>query len=270
MHRVLIRIAGAARNFLFPNRCLACGSLYRAQIDSQKIADSPIDFSCLTAAFICGDCRGEFAPVQSPICPMCGLVYKSREGEDHLCQNCAMKPKHFQQARACGQYTGALMKAIHRLKYNGDTQLTEPLGRLLFQTFCDHFRPEVVDLILPVPLHRVKFKQRGFNQSFLLIRDWENLARTAGGSKSGSFRIVRDALVRIRPTEPQTGLGRTDRLSNIRNAFMVAKPDAISGKHILLVDDVYTTGATVNECAGVLRKHHAKQVDVLTLARAMA
>ncbi len=195
-------------------------------------------------------------------------MFKSREGEDHLCQNCVAAPRHFFRARAAGLYAGPLMQAVHRFKYHGDTHLAAPLGRLLFQTFREHFAMDPVDLILPVPLHRRKFKQRGFNQSFLLVRNWEKSAWAMDGERR-SFSIARNELVRVRATSPQTGLGRNHRLANIRNAFQIAEPDKIKGKRILLVDDVYTTGATVDECARVLLKHQARQVDVLTLARAM-
>ncbi|MFZ5570535.1 MAG: ComF family protein [Thermodesulfobacteriota bacterium] len=268
MRKTLIRIAGAAREFFFPNRCLACGELYRGEPAPRPGNPLPTDFGPLTADYLCTACRAGYNPVQSPLCSMCGLSFKSREGEDHLCQDCAMTPKHFRRARACGHYSGPLMNAIHRLKYGGNIQLAGPLGRLLYATFTDHFRSGDIDWVLPVPLHDSKFRKRGFNQSFLLIREWPRFTGEAAPA-ARPFRIARDILVRIKPTSPQTGLGRADRSANIRNAFRVTAPERISGRRILLVDDVYTTGATVNECAGVLVKHHAEQVDVLTLARAM-
>ena len=125
-----------------------------------------------------------------------------------------------------------------------------------------------MDLIVPVPLHVKKLKKRGFNPSFLLVKDWIRIAEFLH-VKVPDIPINIDVLERKRWTEPQTGLGRKERLANVKNAFHIKNGSKINGKSILIVDDVYTTGATVNECAKVLLKGGAGQVDVLTLARAI-
>jgi ComF family protein len=125
-----------------------------------------------------------------------------------------------------------------------------------------------IDLIIPVPLHLKKLRIRGFNPSFLLVKDWICIAKFLN-VKLPDIPVNSNVLVRGRWTKPQTGLGRKERLENIKNAFNINDGSKITGKRILLVDDVYTTGATVNECAKVLLKGGAKNVDVLTLARAI-
>lgn len=123
-------------------------------------------------------------------------------------------------------------------------------------------------MVIPVPLHERKLRIRGFNPSFLLVRNWARIFEMLNGHLP-VIPVEKDILARKKWTAPQTGLGRKERLQNIKNAFAVKDTSKINGKKILLVDDVYTTGATANECAKVLLKGGSKQVDVLTLARAM-
>jgi ComF family protein len=125
-----------------------------------------------------------------------------------------------------------------------------------------------IDIILPVPLHVKRFRMRGFNQAYLLVRNWNSLA---GQYPYGltDLQIERNLLVRAVATVPQSTLGRAKRAVNIKNAFDLNEPDKVKDKSVLLIDDVYTTGATVNECARLLLNCGARHVDVLTLARAV-
>jgi ComF family protein len=191
-------------------------------------------------------------------------MYASRVGEDHLCGRCIRSAPAFDAARAAGVYQGALMQTIHLLKYGGKIQLARPLGRLLFDTFRQCTETAGADLVVPVPLHRRRFRERGFNQAYLLVREWPRWHR--------SLCVARKALVRRGHTVPQTGLGRRQRRVNLKNAFS-AGPDAaagqIVGRHVLLVDDVFTTGATAEACARILREAGAEAVTALTLARTL-
>jgi ComF family protein len=166
----------------------------------------------------------------------------------------------FTRARAAGIYDQTLRNAIHALKFKGRVRLAVPLGALLFDTFQHYWATGDIDVVAPVPLHRLRFRRRGFNQAYLLVRHWVLPGETA---------VIRDLLVRHRSTAPQTGLDRHQRRMNIKNAFSAGHPGQSAGKRVLLVDDVLTTGATVDACAGVLIKDGAKRVDVLTLARAL-
>ena len=195
-------------------------------------------------------------------------MFKSREGDDHPCGECLEKPKRFRKARAFGVYDQALMEGLHRFKYKGKVQLARPLGTLLLAALLIGWDDDPPDLVVPVPLHASRFRERGFNQAFLLIRDWHRMAAELPVALP-NMGIDREVLVRNRWTEPQTGLGRSVRLKNIKNAFDVKDGTRVFQKKILLVDDVYTTGATVDECARVLLKAGAEWVDVLTLARTM-
>jgi ComF family protein len=152
------------------------------------------------------------------------------------------------------------MEAIHMFKYGKKTSLCRPLGLLARETFFRFWDVSAIDLLVPVSLHVKRLRERGFNQAHLLIRRW---------AKEEEIPFDGRALSRDRWTEPQTSLSRTERQKNIRGAFSVRHSEQIKGRKILLVDDVYTTGATVNECARVLMKAGAQRVDVLTLARAV-
>jgi ComF family protein len=195
-------------------------------------------------------------------------MFKSRQGEDHVCGECLESPKRFEIARSVGIYENTLMDAIHCFKYKGKIQLARPFGILLFASFINYWNANSIDLIVPVPLHRKKLKTRGFNPSFLLVRGWELFVDELS-IEMPKIPVVRDVLTKIKWTEPQTGLMRKKRLANVKNAFGIQGSSKIAGKRILLVDDVYTTGATANECSKALLRGGAGRVDVLTLARAM-
>jgi ComF family protein len=244
-------------NALFPGKCLGCGRLFGQETVKQ---DDVTDFGAVLAPYFCPPCRRQWTPVTSPLCRRCGIPFGSREGEDHHCGRCLEQPGAFTMARAVGIYDQSLRSAIQALKFNAMMQLAAPLGRLLYVTFRQYWAADDVDLIAPVPLHRRRFRRRGFNQAYLLIAGW----RPADGTT-----IVRDLLVRDRATTPQTGLDRRQRRANIKKAFSVRRPGQSTGRRVLLVDDVLTTGATADECARALLRDGARRVDVLTLARAL-
>ena len=266
---------------VFPYKCPACGSFFKPDNyaamnsinntvtrDSILSAPSQLSFKLLMDRFLCPSCSQDFLAVESPVCSKCGIMFKSREADDHICGECFDSPKNYGKARSSGIYERALMEVIHALKYRGRIEFARPLGLLLFSTFISHWGPQGIDLILPVPLHITRFRKRGFNQAFLLIRQWPGIAKNLGFMLSGKH-INRDALGRSRNTGQQTGLDRTSRKKNMKKAFSLNRPELINGKRILLVDDVYTTGATVDECARILLLGGAKNVDVLTLAHTM-
>lgn len=271
---VLFRIVGIFKDAFFPARCLVCGSFsYHTYSSNSGLPvqglqiETITDFERLLAPFLCDVCSEGFKAVESPICSQCGIMFRSREGDDHICGNCLTWPKRFGMARSSGIYDRALMAAIHCMKYYGKIQLARPLGALLLATFTRYWSKREIDLVIPVPLHIARMRMRGFNQAFLLIRNWRSTAE-ALNVKLPEIKVDRHTLIRTKRAKPQTGLSRKKRLTNIRNAFSIHTSKTISGKKILLVDDVYTTGATVNECAKVLLNGGAESVDVLTLAQA--
>jgi ComF family protein len=244
-------------------RCRNCGHFFHPIEKSRHAPDEvsgPGDlgvlFTVLMAQHLCPVCARQFMAAEPPICTCCGLIFKSRQGEDHLCGDCLESEKPYGMARAAGVHDQSLMSIIHAYKYDGKVALARPLSKLLTAVYERHWRPDSIDLVLPVPLHPARLRQRGFNQAYLLVRSWGDV-------------VARDILQRTRRTSPQTGLGRKDRLKNVKGAFAVKDPALVKNRHVLLVDDVYTTGATVMECARILKKCDVAQVDILTAGRAV-
>ena len=233
----------ALLDFFFPPRCSFCGEKGEAQ----------------NPAGVCSTCISQLPEVTHPRCPRCGLGFASDFGSDHLCSDCLTGNGHFAKARAFAHYEGILPGIISRFKYRGDSRLAKPLGDLLAGYEDPDFSFHDDLLVIPVPLHPRRLRQRGFNQSLLLARRI---------SRRHSLPLDFTALRRIRATAPQTELSAAERQKNIRGAFAVCQERAVAEKAILLIDDVFTTGSTVEECAKVLLKAGAKRVDVLTLARA--
>ena len=180
-------------------------------------------------------------------------------GGDHLCGACLRKPPYFHRARAALLYHGPIATAIRAFKYRG-----ELTGLKSFAAFAhtppglEELGTQLWDYILPIPLHLKRLRTRGFNQALLLAQHFLPQAKN---------KIVADLLLRQRWTEPQTGMSGGQRRRNLKNAFTLARPELIKSRNILLIDDVFTTGSTVNECARVLRDAKAARVDVFTLAR---
>lgn len=263
---------------VFPAKCLVCSRLFESAITrpemgrstnaATEITDTFAQPHRLLASYCCPECVNAFMAISSPICSCCGIMFKSRQGQNHLCGDCITQPKKFRIARAAVAYDHQLMAVMHRFKYAGKIQLAGPLGELMRNAYIRYWNREEVDLILPVPLHSKKFRERGFNQSYLLIRSWKSISSQMAGAVS-DIPVNTDVLIRSKATVSQTGLGRQQRLKNIKAAFRVKIPEKVMAKKVLLIDDVYTTGATVNECARVLLKAGAELVDVLTVARAL-
>lgn len=229
-------------DFFFPPRCPFCGA-------GSKESERP-----------CPLCLSQIHFFSHPRCPRCGLGFATDCGDDHLCSGCLAEERTFAKARSIASYAGLMAEVIARFKYQGASHLARPLSAFLAEYQDPEFPFSPFDLILPVPLHPQRLRQRGFNQSNLLARRI---------SRRHSIPLDFTTLKRIRPTQPQTQLSGPERRENIRGAFEVQNPQTIQKKHLLLIDDVYTTGATVGECSKVLRKAGAGQVDVLTLARAV-
>jgi len=263
LRRMIAAAFRACRDTVFPARCLECRDFIPgAQGERAGEEGSAPGAVALLRPFFCAACLQGVMPLDSPLCPRCGVMFKGRVGDDHLCGRCREQPPGFLKARAAFVYDRSLVDVIHCFKYKGKLQLAVPLGLLLRRTFLRHWGDERVDVILPVPLHGRRLRSRGFNQSELLVREWES--RPAGAPAPPVFAGV---LRRVRATASQAGLGRREREANIRGAFAVRRPETIAGRHLLLVDDVVTTGATAAEAARVLLESGAARVDVLALAR---
>jgi len=230
-------------HWVFPVDCAACG---------HPAAERGLPFFCRA-------CWETIRPIDGPICPHCGQPFDSpialAQSPGHRCRACREKPPQFDLARSPYRYEGVMEQAIRLFKYQRKDALADPLADLML-AWADRLPP--VDLVMPVPLHPSRLRTREFNQSLLLA---DRIARRL------KLPLSFEHLERIRATRPQTELDRTDRARNVRRAFAVREPDGVKGRRVLLVDDVLTTGATVNDCARALKRAGADSVTVLTLAR---
>jgi ComF family protein len=206
-------------------------------------------------------------PLDGSVCAICGERLGSyRLVNDHnqsCCPSCYQDEPAFAKAAAYGSYDGGLRDLIHLLKYDHVRPAANVLGRMLAEVI-DQLGASFADapVVVPVPLHSSKLRQRGFNQS-------ELIARVALKLKPGGMTLCSNVLERRRPTASQIGLTRQQRQQNLRGAFVVAHPDEIKDRDVLLVDDVLTTGTTASECARVLRRAGASHVLVATVARTL-
>ncbi len=227
-------------NIILPPRCAGSGS----------VVDAP---GMVSPAF-----WSELAFIENPFCETCGLPFGFDSPMGSLCAGCIDEEPEFTRARSAVVYNDASRKLVMGFKYGDRLHAV-----LTFVPWLARAGAELIadtDIVIPVPLHARRLWQRRFNQSAIL---GEMLAKRTGRS------FVPDALTRPRYTVKQKGLSRKERHANVRGAFAVDEKQAagLRGKNILLVDDVYTSGATLNECARVLKKSGAAQVYVLTIAR---
>jgi ComF family protein len=244
---------------LFPSDCRLCGT------PLTNISRLPV----------CEECLEAMRPIAGGLCSICGerLVSPfafagepcSAEAPEALCGLCRRLEPPYVKATAYGSYNSGLRDLIHLLKYNQVRPAANVLGRMLTEAIED-LQPLLAGsevLVVPVPLHFRKLRQRGFNQSELIAHAALKL------KPAGRFRLSAGLLERRRETKSQIGLSRHQRRENTRGAFAVAKSDEINGREILLVDDVFTTGTTVAECARILRRAGAAKVYVATVARTL-
>jgi ComF family protein len=223
-------------DLLFPPRCAGCAA---------------------RGALFCARCEGALAWLRPPLCARCGDALPGPAEPGAECDSCRRTPPAFLVARSLAAYEGPLRDAIRALKYRQHKAVAEPLGALLARSMPAEVAAGV-GAAVPVPLHPARLASRGFNQSLLLAR---HVARALG------VPLAPRAIRRVRQEASQAGLGASARRRNVLTAF---QPDAgVPGGRVLLIDDVFSTGATADACARALLAAGAGEVAVLTLARAV-
>lgn len=237
---------------LFPSNCRVCG----------------LPLSRFTFLPVCCSCWNDLPRQSTALCARCGEAIDAgpNPGADPLCRPCRVQPPDFEAAVAHGVYQGKLRTLLHLLKYDRIEPLAKPLGALL----APHVLaiPDLPGglLVVPVPLFGKKRRQRGFNQAEVLARGMIGAARRQRPALQ--VQLAPGLLARQRATESQAGLTPHQRRMNVRTAFVVPRPEQIDGRDILLIDDIYTTGATARACSTALRRAGAASVRVATVARA--
>jgi ComF family protein len=209
---------------------------------------------------VCAPCRQQVRFIRSPLCQRCGLPFDGALTTEFQCANCREMDLRFSSARAAVVARSVVLEVIHRFKYSRALWFEPFLADLLLGAAVPALRPGGWDFIVPVPLHPLKRREREFNQAELLGR---HLGRAL--NLPVKSRILR----RIQPTATQTLLTREQRAANMQGAFAVRPGVSLAGQKIVLVDDVFTTGATANACARALRTAGAVDVCVWTVARGL-
>ncbi len=232
-------------DLLFPAACHACqGELRKSAIP-----------------FFCEACWSGIRPLEGPFCPQCGKPFSSSWAlsfsPGHRCGDCRSDPPFFDRIMTPYSFDGVLAKAVFLYKYNRKVSLASPLVALILP-FLESI--EKIDLILPVPLHQERLREREFNQSLLLGNVLGKVLKKP---------VEEHLLIKIKPTDHQMKLNRSDRRKNLKHSFRVSDARRIAGKKVLLVDDVFTTGATMNECAKVLKKEGCQEVIGCAIGRTL-
>jgi ComF family protein len=234
------RLADALLAVLLAPACAAC--------------DTPLDEP--TRGPVCANCWNSIVPITPPICAACGdpiPSWRIISVEHERCPRCRRNGALIARGRSIGEYAGALRAIVHALKYDGRRSVARELARRLVG--CGAEVLDGADCVMPVPLHRSRQRTRGFNQAHEIARHLPI--------------PMRNSLKRVRATVSQTELPAAQRHANVRNAFRLRRRASVAGLVVVLVDDVSTTGATMNACARVLLDAGAREVRALMAARAL-
>jgi competence protein ComFC len=224
----------------YPSNCLGCGQ--------------PQDSGTL----LCDRCKATAPRIEPPFCRCCSRPFEGVIDGEFSCPNCEDRALAFDCVVSAYQAKGVLRDLIHRFKYAGHFHLRRVLTEFLLDAMQDsRLQATPVDCLVPVPLHPTRLRERGFNQADALAESLSRHARVP----------VLHCIERRLYTSTQTRFDRTERMRNLRNAFALRKYSEVHGKHLLLLDDVLTTGSTLHECALVLRAAGAESVRAVTVAR---
>ena len=232
----------AGLGWLYPEVCQLCG----------RTRATPAE------GYVCGGCRAKVRFIQRPFCERCGRPFEGDITTQFECANCLEMEWHFQSARSAVAARDPVLEAIHRYKYQRAYWFEPFLAELLIEAAGPALGAHPADVIVPVPLHPTKLREREFNQA-------ERLADRLGAATQ--LPVNKRLLRRVVSTRMQALLKRPERLANVRNAFAMRDGQRLNGERIVVVDDVFTTGATTSACAKVLKSAGAGEVCVWTLAR---
>jgi competence protein ComFC len=232
----------AALNLIFPPVCQVCRE----------------ERATAAEGYVGGDCFSEVRFVVAPFCELCGLPFDGSLANPFICTNCHDVELHFDFARSAVHANGVILDVIHRYKYNRALCFEPFLSDLLVRQAAPFLKNESWDMIVPVPLHAAKLREREFNQA-------ERLAQHL--SKATNIPVNPGLMMRVKPTATQTQLTRAERAGNVHQAFAVRHGKKLDGEKIILLDDVLTTGATTSACAQILRRAGAGKIGVWTVAR---
>jgi ComF family protein len=235
------RIFNLLADAVYPRECIGCG----------RLSDRP-------GRHICWSCFSRIDLLHSNLCELCGNPLTGSSDSAFICGYCRKRKPVFDRARSAARFSGVVRDILHQFKYQDGLWQISDLTDLLQGALMAQFDYRSIDVVVPVPLYRTRFRDRSYNQSFVLAREL---------AKRIDRRVDGRSLKRVRYTDTQTHYNAAQRKKNISGAFSVVRPEWICGRTVLVVDDVMTTGATLNECAKILRKNGALKVFAISVAR---
>ncbi len=239
-----MELASKILSGLFPSRCILCSQTVDSSVENKAVE-------------LCLRCYNK-QPFNNTCCIQCALPLADKS-TNILCGRCIQKQPDYDYAHSVFRYEEDIIRLVHQLKFSEKITYASSIGEMLLSAYdsANSLKTEAPDCLLPVPLHPARLRQRGFNQSIEIARIL---------SKKRGIPIEHRSIVRQRSTTSQTGLNAKQRQTNIKGAFeLVSK---MTYRHVLIIDDVVTTGSTVNELASVLKKNNIERVGVLSIARA--
>lgn len=231
------RIIDFLLDILFPRECPVCGDIAVSKGD-----------------YVCAACKGEFVPIRSPYCLKCGKQITDTGAQ--LCTGCLGKSHDFDEGRAAFLYNDAMRKSIYRFKYNNKQEYARYYGLIISQILGDKIKSYRADALIPVPMYKTKERKRGYNQATLIAKEL---------SKHVDVPVREDIVARRKSTKIMRSLGAKEREKNIKKAFKLRK-DSVKLNNVVIVDDIYTTGATADAVAACLKAGGVKHVYVIALA----
>jgi ComF family protein len=238
----LLELKDDLLDFVYPQHCAICKKHLRREEKD-----------------ICQVCWNSLVTLTDPFCPYCKSFIEEEDTECSFCKSAGefSEDHKILLVRSLGRFDEYYKELIHRFKYGKKIPLGKRLGRRLGETINDDSIFLKSDFLIPVPLHKSRYRERGFNQSEIIAEEI---------SKATGLPFLKDMLKRKKNTKDQTNLSPQEREKNVRGAFVVTEPEMINGKKIILVDDVITTGATLSECARMLKQAGAEKILGMTIA----
>jgi len=242
--KVLNNLMRGIIDLAYPENCLICKNKITPRVSTDR--------------FVCAACWAKIRINRPPFCHSCGRSLTRQKSVKNLCVKCVKHPLDFDRAFSPCSYEGVIRELIHMFKYNGKDYLGPLLSGIMNDFIKEYNLPiRIIDTLIPIPLHKARLREREYNQSFILSQYI---------SREFNIPATDKLLLRYRNTKTQTELKDIDRFQNIRESFSVNEKKDLKGKNFLLIDDVFTTGATCSEAARVLKQAGANIVYCLTLA----
>ena len=238
----LLELKGDILDFVYPQHCAICKKHLRREEKD-----------------VCEVCWNSLVTLPKPFCPYCRSFYEPGDTKCSFCESAGriIEDHKIALVRSLGRFDDYYKELIHRFKYGKKIPLGRRLAQGLGETINGDSNFLESDFLIPVPLHKSRHRERGFNQSEIVAEEV---------SKITGLSVLKNALKRKKNTKDQTNLSPQQREENVRGAFVVTQPDMINGKNIILVDDVITTGATLSECARMLKQAGAEKILGMTIA----